>query len=1141
MNYRFTLAGLLVALLLFSAPVAAQTFGEITGSVTDSSGAVVAGATVNVANSATGVERKVTTNEVGNYNVPFLNPGRYNLTAQLEGFKIASRSGIIVQVGDVVRANFTMEVGAVTETIEVTGGAPLLQTESTALGTVIDQQRIVDLPLNGRNFLQLVRLSSNVSAEMGSGGQANSRQGGERANQAISISGQRQQYNQFTLDGVENTDPNFNTFVVRPSVDALQEFKVQTGVYSAEFGKATSQINATTRSGSNDIHGSVFEFLRNDAIQATPWLTSAKSPFRRNQYGFTVGGPIIKNRLFFLGNYEGLRDRTSREAHATTATVGMRNGDFSGTGDFRTIYDPDTIKLLPNGTYTSTPFDNNVIPKARFKQPFLKLLDYYPEPNVPGAIVGKADWNFIRSAPSPTDYDQITTRIDFAESASSQWFGRLSWGDESVLNGSTLGFNDSGVATNVWQIMLSNTRTLSAATVNELRLGANLFDNDLLTSQFNGVTDISGSLGIPGLNTPAQAAWGAPQVGFGGFTSNISGWGESTEGPFINRNRTYQILDNVSWVHSNHTIKFGAEVADRRYNQIGNQFPRGNLIFAGRYTALPTDINGTGHGFASGLLGWTSEATRALGIANLQFRQKAYYFYAEDSWKITPTLTLNLGVRYENVPPWKDRYRGILNVKMPCNGLDNTGIDESCAMPTLVRTGEGDFHEGLAVHFGDIVPKAAGDDVLYSHALIRRDNNDWAPRIGLAWQLTPRMTLRTGYGIYYGQDTGNPVFDMGRNLGFRDSAFSADAVPISNLDAPWANKAGGAVQCSNWDGPCVAGLYTFRNDPERRTPYVQQFMLNFQRQLSDTMVFEVGYAGNLGHKLQRMYGFNEAIQKAGPLDSSTLDQRRPFGGKAFGIIQTIGGGVSSNYNALAVKIQQRFSKGLTYLVGYTWSHAIDSGSAIRTNDGDNLFPAYSYDFKAERGPSQFDTRQRLTASILYELPLKFQQPVLEALAGGWQIGSILTLSNGTPFGGGTCGDTNSTGEGNRGDATGVSLFPDNPTADQFFTRDPSDNRGPAGISCTVPDGNGFNALTYREGNVTRNPYIAPGVINWDFALSKAFRVTEGIHVEFRFESFNFANHPQWNQPDTGVTSLTYGRVSSARTMRTNQFALKVVF
>ena len=595
-------------------------------------------------------------------------------------------------------------------------------------------------------------------------------------------------------------------------------------------------------------------------------------------------------------------------------------------------------------------------------------------------------------------------------------------------------------------------------------------------------------------------------------------------------------------MHGSHTIKFGGEVADRRYNQIGNQFPRGNLSFDGRYTGDPNFPNTTGHAFASGLLGWMNEATRALGIANLQFRQKAYYFYAEDSWKLTPTLTLNLGVRYENVPPWKDRYRGILNVKFHgCTGVDDTGIDESCQMPTLVRSGDGDFHDGLSVHFGDIIPKETGDDALFSHAMIQRDNNDWAPRIGLAWQVTPRTTVRTGYGIYYGQDTGNPVFDMGRNLGFRDSAYSTDAIPTTNLDSPWANKAGGAVQCSNWDGPCVAGLYTFANNANRRTPYVQQFMLNVQRQVTDTMLLEVGYAGNVGHKLQRMYGYNKGINRNGPHDLSTQDERRPFGGAVYNVIQTIGGGISSNYNALAVKLQQRFSKGVTYLIGYTWSRAIDSGSAIRTNDGDNLFPANNYDFKQERGLSQFHTKDRFTASILYELPVKFEHPVLEAVAGGWQIGSIITLSSGTPFGGSTCGDINSTGEGNRGEATGVSLFPDNPTQDEFYTRNPTTNRGPAGITCNLLDSEGFNILTYRDGNVNRNPYLSPGDINWDFSLTKSFRIMEGKNVEFRFESFNFANHPNWSTPSTSITSLQYGKVTSAGTMRTNQFALKFIF
>ncbi len=326
-TYAFAL---MAALLLFSLPAAAQTFGEITGTVTDTTGAVIAGAKVIVTNESTNAAREVESNEVGAYNVPFLNPGVYTIQAEVEGFNAARVTGRILEVGATQQVDIALEIGVVTEVVEVQAGAQMLNTRDTALGQVIDQQRIVDLPINGRNYLNLVKLSTNVTAEMGSGGQANSRQGGERANQSISIAGQRQMFNRFTLDGVENTDPNFNTFVVRPSVDALQEFKVQTGVYSAEYGKATSQINVTTRAGSNEFHGTVFEFLRNDKIQARTWNQHGdKDPFRRNQFGFTVTGPIVKNKLFFMANYEGFRERRSGFAQSTVADQAMRNGDFS--------------------------------------------------------------------------------------------------------------------------------------------------------------------------------------------------------------------------------------------------------------------------------------------------------------------------------------------------------------------------------------------------------------------------------------------------------------------------------------------------------------------------------------------------------------------------------------------------------------------------------------------------------------------------------------------------------------------------------------------------------------------------------------------------------------------------------------------
>lgn len=597
-------------------------------------------------------------------------------------------------------------------------------------------------------------------------------------------------------------------------------------------------------------------------------------------------------------------------------------------------------------------------------------------------------------------------------------------------------------------------------------------------------------------------------------------------------------------MRGNHTFKVGGEIADRRFNQIGNQFPRGFFQFPSRATAHPDNLDDTGDAFASGLLGWISEATRALGIANVQFRQKSAAFYAEDTWKITPKLTMNIGIRYEYTPPWRDRYRGIMNVKMFCPGVDETGIDEDCPVPILVRPGEGDFHEGLAVHLGDQVPTETGDDALFNHATIIKDKNDWGPRIGLAYQWNDRTTIRAGYGIYYSQDTGNPVFDMGRNFGFRESARGLDLRPSVSLSEPFATSGSAGTQCSNWDGPCVAGLYTFGNDSRRRTPYVQQYLLNVQRQLTDTLLLEVGYSGNQGRKLQRMYGFNTPVERADPTDLTSTNDRRPWGGNIYGRIQTIANVSQSNYNALGVKIQQRYRSGLTYLLGYTWSHSIDQGSGIRTNSGDNLFPASSYDLKPERGPSQFDVRQRLTASILYDIPLRFDNRVVEAIAGGWQVGSIFTVSTGTPFNPGSCGDLNSNGQGNRGDATGVSMFLDNPTPQEFFRRDPTDGRGPASVACNVPvmiSGTEYNALTARQGNIARNAGVSPGFENWDFSLTKVFRFHERMNLQLRFESFNFTNHPNWNTPTTSVSSLNYGVITSARSMRTNQFALKLVF
>lgn len=1134
----FTFATLLLAL----APAYAQNFGEFAGNVADPSGAVIAGARVTITNDATGVARTAETNEAGNYTVPFLNPGTYTITAESEGFRTARTPGLVLQVGAVVRNNFTLEVGVVTEVVEVEAAAQMLQTQDTAVGTVIDNERIVELPINGRNYLNLVKLSPNVSAEMQSGGQADSRQGGERANQAISIAGQRQQFNRYTLDGVENTDPNFNTFIVRPSVDAIQEFKVQTGVYSAEFGKATSQVTVTTKGGTNEFHGTVYEFLRNDKIQARTWGQHGdKDPFRRNQYGFTATGPVIKNRLFFMGNFEGLRESVFSFEQATVANAAMRAGDFSGP-EHPVIYDPTTVTEFAPGRYSNTAFVNNIIPEFRIHPTAKKLLEFYPNPTEFQAVnLGRP--NYTRDSPRPVEWDQFTTRGDFTESDSSQWFGRYSWGGETVKQGRNFEFQDERITTDVQQIMLSNTRTFSPTLVNELRLGVSLFNNDKLT-RFNGERDVTGELGIPGMPSPAEVNWGSPNIGMGGRNNFINGWGESTEGPFINRNRNFQIVNNTSWIRGNHAFKFGIDISEARYAQTGNQFGRGQFIAenlqtarrnpdAGPGSTVPLIDQSTGTAFATFLTGYLNEATRSSGLPNVQFRRKPVMLYLEDTWKVTPKLTLNIGLRYENTPPWHDKHAGYVNVLFHgCLGVDETGIDEDCPTPTLVRPGNAtDFHEGLQFHFADIIPQAVSSDLLYSRRLIKWDTNDFAPRLGISWAPDAKTTIRTGYGFFYAQDTANPVFDMARNFGARDTNRGTDAIPTVNFDGPWASKAAGGA-CSNWSGNCVNGLYTFANDAGRKTPNIQQWVFNLQRQVTSTFMVEAGYMGSVGHNLQKMHGWNQPLLRAGPGDITSENQRRPWGGEEYGVIQTISSLGNSNYHAFALKALQRTDNGLTYLVGYTWAKSIDDTSAIRTNGGDNLFPANHYDFSSERGLSQFHTKHRLTASILYDLPLRFDNNLVEALAGGWQAGAIFTFSTGTPIGQAGCGNYNF-GAGGRPDVTGIDPNSGPKTAQAWWSKG-ADGRQNS-YTCSDP------GIAYRYGNSSRNQLITPGVANMDFSLTKDFRITESMALEFRFESFNFTNHPNWNAPSTSFDTVQYGVITAAGAMRTNQFGLKFNF
>ena len=565
--------------------------------------------------------------------------------------------------------------------------AALLATDNATVGTVIENKRIVELPLNGRNYLQLVSLAPNVSTGFSGQGQASARQGGIRAGQTISVGGQRTNFNHYTLDGVENTDPNFNTFVVMPSIDALQEFKVQTGVYPAEFGRQTTQINVLTKSGTNQYHGTLFEFFRNDKLDATSYaftsLRPSKDPFKWNQYGFTLGGPVRipklfngKDKLFFMANYESYRKRGSTTALFSLASAAIQGGDFSAISP--RIYDPTSHALAADGkTITATPFPGNVIPQNRISAISKQLLEFYHTPTLAGSVN-----NFVEALARPENRDQFVLRMDYVESSKSTWTGRYSWGDE---NSSSPGLNLNGtkLLTNFEQYMGTNTRVLSPTVVTETRFGYTRFFNSVGTL-LAGVRNVVDELKIPGLVRRRCRHLGHSDDRDSQLHRNRRQHRRTV--------REQQQLASVPQQHVHHPRQ--ALVPLRRGDPPRSVQPGWQSVWTRQFHASPPRPPGIpppargGDAFASFLLGNVTLTEVAAQIASVQYRQTSFYLYFDDVWKITPHLTLSLGLRYENTPPWTDQSGNLMTVFF--NAYDTTpNVTDQSRYPVFLRQGKG--------------------------------------------------------------------------------------------------------------------------------------------------------------------------------------------------------------------------------------------------------------------------------------------------------------------------------------------------------------------------------------------------------------------------------------------------------------------
>jgi hypothetical protein len=868
----------------------------------------------------------------------------------------------------------------------------------------------------------------------------------------------------------------------------------------------------------------LFEFLRNDKLDAKNYgfgTERVKDPFKWNQYGFTLGGPVWipkvykgTDRLFFMANYEAFRQRRNVIGRFQLPSAALRSGNFSELST--PIYDPLTRTVDAEGRISATQFPGNIIPQNRINPISAKFLDFYPTPNLPGSTLG---FNHQISQGRPVNKDQFITRLDFIESTNSQWFGRYSWGDENLLN-QNLFLNGFQVLTNVEQYMGTNVRVLSPTMVNEARFGYTRFFNSA-GRELAFVRDVVTELAIPGLPSGAPVTWGIPSISITGY----SGFGDDSEGPYANDNNSLQFVDNFSWIRGKHSFRFGGEFRRDNFQQVGNQFARGSFGFDPEATGITgaTLASRTGgNAFADFLLGYSKRSEAAVQIAAANFRNNSYAAYIDDVWKVTSNLTVNMGLRYELTPPWLDRTGTLFTVAIPLDVRGGPVADRSLH-PYFLRQGTGDPYEGINLRWPDIDVRRNG--ALGTDRMVRTDKNDFAPRLGITWNPSSKWVIRTGAGIFYSQDTGNPRFDMARNLAGRTRFES-----IGNTLYTFQN----AFSALSGAQAIVRTPYSFANEVDRKTPTTYMYMFNIQYELPGNQLLELGYLGNQIRHLEALRAINEAT----PAPTGTIASRSPF--PQFGRIQLVDNGGYGNYNGFSAKLTKRYSSGVTYLVSYTWSKTMDTGSAIRTHDGDTLFPQNSGCRSCEYGLSSFHTAHRLVSSALYDLPFgrgrsrNIENGFANAVFGGWQVGGIMTMQTGFPITMVYGRDQSNTGAGfDRPNATGISP---NDIAERTTERY-------------------FNTLAFElqpfgsYGNVGRNTLIGPGIFRLDASMLKNFNFTESTYLQFRFEAFNATNHPNWANPNQNIFddrryggNGNFGRITGTRgDMRQLQLALKFVF
>ncbi|MBI3949273.1 MAG: TonB-dependent receptor, partial [Acidobacteria bacterium] len=937
------MAVLLCLLLGGSIGQAQNITGTITGTVTDPNGEVLPEVQVTIQNVKTGLSRTISTNAEGNYNAPLLPVGSYTISAERQGFKKKVLTGLVLQVDQTARVNITLEVGGIAEEITITESAPLTDTVTSQVGEVIDNRRVQELPLNGRQFLQLAFLNSGASSTTGS---FDSRL--QLTGPRLIINGQMEHYNNYTVDGTDATDVFYHSLSISPSVDAIQEFKVLTNNYSAEFGGFTgAQVNVSIKSGSNAFHGTAYEFLRNDQLDAKNFFDDPKKPippFRQNQFGATMGGRIKRDRTFFFGGYEGFRKRKALTRVAQVPSDRMRNGDFS---EFVAQGQP-----APNDPQTGQPFPGNIIPPDRFDPVAKGLLNLLPR-----AISGT---NFILARSESVDDDQFHIRVDHQFTNHNNFFARFSFDRLEFLEPALVPIFDKAVTSNTRNASISDVHVFSPRLINEFRFGFNRTTGgeELATKGF----DFPGMTGLQGATRDA-ANLGVPLITISAFSNSY--------GPiqfYINRrDNTFQYVDNMTYTRGQHNMKFGVSFSRYQFNPSGDGGGRGSLTYNGLLTK---------NSYGDFLLGLPFVGFIGVGDVTLHGRSYLLAGYLQDDWKVSPKLTLNLGVRYEYLAPVTD-----------LDGLISTFDPRDLSHPRFVVTNNDPRNFAPGIQGRIPLPVVSAAEAGLPSSLIIPTKRNWAPRFGFAYAPfgDDKTVIRGGYGIFYAFPSFNWPAQLKYIPPFLDLKLVINATGGFNAQNIFLAPAGGTISA-------------FAISPLFRIGYSQQWFLNIQRAITPNLLVEVAYIGNLGLKLMKITSLNQAQPPA----SSPQGPRRLI--PQLGIFSWNESRGSSNYHAMQVRIEKRTSHGLGFVAQYTYSKSLDYSSTLNGSTNDQSRPQNSRDIAAEYGLSSFDHHHRFVGNFVYMLPFGPGMRFLGSSKGfagkflqGWQVGGIITVEDGLPF------------------------------------------------------------------------------------------------------------------------------------------------